>query len=81
MGLAVVRRSCMAEDLRYAERKIAEAEEALSNAIAMSYSLKRLGLETDFDVAARQAELRQWREFRTLLLIRKGMLSMVEPKG
>ncbi|MFC3691073.1 hypothetical protein [Chenggangzhangella methanolivorans] len=65
----------MESDLGYAERKVAEAEDALSNAIAMSFSVKKFGLETDFGVAARQADLRQWREFRTLVLIRNGMLN------
>lgn len=65
----------MDTDLGYAERKVAEAEDALSNAIAITFSMKELGLLADFDVATREAELRQWREYRTMLLIRKGMLA------
>lgn len=70
-----MRRLVMDTDLGYAERKVAEAEDALSNAIALTFSLKKRGLEMDFGVLVREAEVRQWREYRTMLLIRKGMMA------
>lgn len=64
------------EEMSFAAYKLDRAQEALSDQIALIYRLKMLGLGADFagrDLDRISIEYRRWQEYRTLLLIRRGM--------
>ena len=64
----------------FADLKVAQAFEALSNQIVLVFRLKSRGIDAsaiERQVFERERDLRQWQEYSTLLAIRKRMLNSI----
>ena len=65
------------DEISFADCKIEEASNAVSDHIALMFRLQRSGIElpgAQERLSYLQSDLRQWKEFRTLALIRRGMM-------
>lgn len=68
------------DEISFADQKVFEANDAVSNQISLVFRLKECGIDAKGaeDALARlHREQRQWTEYRTLLRIRKGMTERV----
>lgn len=64
------------EEIAFAERKVEQAADAVSNQIHLVFRLKTKGIDlsgAEDRLRDLNLELRQWKEYKTLLFIRKGM--------